>query len=563
MAVTFLDTTLRDGAQGIGISFSLQDKLDITERLDAFGIDYIEGGFPLASERESEYFRHAKMLNLKHAKLVAFGSTRRPDASVDQDANIKALLEAETPTVVVVGKGWDAHVHKVIGTSLEENLRMIDDSISGFKQRNREVIIDIEHFFDGYFSNQDYSLQVLRTALDSGADRIVLCDTNGGTLPHQVSEVFDRLKQENIPPERLGIHCHNDAECAVACSLAAVAAGALHVHGTINGIGERCGNANLISIIPNVSLKMGIEVQCSPQLSGLTELSRYISEKTNAVPDRKQPYVGDAAFGHKAGQHADVILKDSALMEHIDSAKVGNQRHLVVSELAGRASVLPLLQELHNTHKSKMGSQNSNPSQSKSLEKNSPEVRNLIRRIKTREAGGYLYEAAEASLELEARRVLGIFRPLFEMTNYHIEIFRTREFESQTVGRLFLKAKLDDEGEVLDLMGAGVGDGPVATLDAAIRNALFLNHIDDTEKDNKPNNHFAFLKELSLVDYRVRVINPEDATNACVRVVISSACGSLPKTWDTVGVSKNIVDASIQALKDSYDYYYNRFILNQ
>ena len=547
MAVTFLDTTLRDGAQGIGISFSLQDKLDITERLDAFGIDYIEGGFPFASEREIAYFRRARSLNLKHARLVAFGSTRRPGADADRDAQMQALLEAETPAVVVVAKGWDAHVRQVIGTDLEENLRMIDDSIRCFKRRNREVIIDIEHFFDGYFANPDYSLQVLRSALNAGADWVVLCDTNGGILPQQVGDILAQVAQENVPLQRLGIHCHNDTECAVACSLMAAAAGVRHLHGTINGIGERCGNANLVSIIPNIALKMGLDSQCRPQLSGLTQLSRYVSEKCNLVPDRKQPYVGDAAFGHKAGQHADVISKDSVLMEHIASALVGNQRHLVVSELAGRASVLPLLQKLGKP----LG---------RSFGKDSPEVKELIRRIKARESQGYLYEAAEASLELETRRVLKIYQPLFELTNYHIEIFRTSEFVSQTVGRLFLKAPCHDGATLLDLMGAGVGEGPVAMLDAAIRNALSLRHI-DAQSAGSEQIHFAWLEELSLIDYRVRVINPEEAANARVRVVISSRCERDSQSWDTVGVSQNIVDASLEALKDSYDYFYNRFVL--
>ncbi|MEM9424462.1 MAG: citramalate synthase, partial [Spirochaetota bacterium] len=457
MAVTFLDTTLRDGAQGIGIHFTMQDKMDITRQLDSFGIDYIEGGFPLASEHESEYFRKAKTLNLKHAKLAAFGSTRRPGTNAEHDSHIQALLDAETPAVVVVGKGWDSHVRKVIGTDLEENLRMIGDSIASFKRRDREVIIDIEHFFDGYLNNPAYSLQVLRAALDAGADWVVLCDTNGGILPQQISEIFAGLQDNGISPERLGIHCHNDLECGVACSLAAVAAGVRHVQGTSNGIGERCGNANLISIIPNIALKMGLDMQCKPQLPQLTLLSRYISEKTNQVPERRQPYVGDAAFAHKAGQHADVIMKDSILMEHIDSAIVGNQRHLVVSGLAGRASVLPLLQELEP---------------SRGFDKNSPEVAQLLEIVKHKEAKGYLYEAASASVELEALRVLGTYQALFELLNYHIEIFRTREFESQTVGRLFLKAP--HHGALLELMGAGVGDGPVAMLDAAIRNALSL-----------------------------------------------------------------------------------------
>ncbi len=539
MALTFLDTTLRDGAQGVGINFSVQDKLDITEKLDAFGIDYIEGGFPLASPKESEYFRKAGALNLKHAKLTAFGSTRRPETNAEKDVHIQALLKAETPAVVLVGKGWDAHVHKVIGTDLQENLRMIDDSIHCLKQYNREVLLDIEHFFDGYLGNREYALQVLRAALVAGADLVVLCDTNGGVLPQQVSAVLADLKQQNIPLQQLGIHCHNDTECAVACSIAAVAAGACHVQGTSNGIGERCGNANLISIIPNLILKMGIEAYCASQLPTLTQLSRYIIEKTNQVPQRTQPYVGDAAFGHKAGQHADVILKDSVLMEHIDSALVGNLRHLVVSELAGRASVLPLLQEL---------------SGSQILDKNSPQVCTFIERIKMRERQGYLYEAADASLELEALRVLELYRPLFELLNYHIEIFRTREFKSQTVGRLFLKAS-HNEG-LLELMGAGVGEGPVEALDASIRNALLLRHIEGNHESD-----FAFIKELSLLDYRVRVINPENAVEARVRVVISSKCERDSKTWDTVGVSQNIVDASLEALKDAYDYFYNHYIL--
>ena len=549
MAVTFLDTTLRDGAQGVGVSFSLQDKLDITEQLDIFGIDYIEGGFPLASERESEYFRKARKLNLKHAKITAFGSTRRPNTNAERDSHIQALLNAETPTVVVVGKGWDAHVHKVIKTDLEENLRMIDDSITSLKNFGREVILDIEHFFDGYIHNHQYALKILRAAIDSGADWVVLCDTNGGTLPQQITEIFTHLKEKKFPLERLGIHCHNDTECAVAGSLAAVAAGAHQVQGTYNGIGERCGNANLVSVIPNLLLKMNIDAQCAGQLQNLTQLARYISEKTNLVPERTQPYVGEAAFGHKAGQHADVILKDSILMEHIDSALVGNQRHLVISELAGRASVLPLLQELGSP---------------KIFDKNAPEVGTLVQRVKEQEAQGYLYEAAGASLELEARRVLGIYRPLFELMNYHIDIFRTSEFASQTVGRLFLKAQ--HNGVWIELMGAGVGEGPVAMLDSAVRNALslqYINRYDQTSTEKNPKSHFSFLQDISLVDYRVRVINPEEATNARVRVIISSSCERNAQTWDTVGVSCNIIDASLEALKDSYDYFYNRFIIQK
>ena len=516
--IDIFDTTLRDGTQGTGINFTLKDKLDITQRLDDIGVDYIEGGFPLASKREAAYFKEVKDLNLKNSKITAFGSTRKAGVKVEEDKYIDAVLKAETPAVVVVGKSWTRHVTEVINTSLEENLAMIFESIEFLKRHGREVILDPEHFFDGYKDDPGYALKVLETGTEAGADVITLCDTNGGTLPMEIGEIIKNLPQDKLSP--LGIHCHNDTGNAVANSLIAVDAGVVQVQGTINGWGERCGNANLCVIVPNLSLKMGYKTSLDKNMVELTELSRFTAEKANIIPDRRQPYVGEAAFSHKAGQHADVIEKAPELMEHIDSSLVGNARKILLSELAGRSTIVKKLE--------KYGS----------FDKKSETVSELVSTLKEKEMEGYEYEYAEASFDLLIRKTLGLYSPLFELQNYHLESFKTLSESSKTVGRIFLKSK------GVEHMGAGVGEGPVETLDKALRHALTQT--------------YDFLNQIHLIDYRVRVLEPEKSTEAKVRVFITCTTGET--SWDTVGVSENIVEASWEALVDSVEYYYNNFV---
>jgi 2-isopropylmalate synthase len=517
--VIIFDTTLRDGMQGTGISYTLEDKLAIALQLDEFGIDYIEGGFPLSNNKEAEFFRRIQVRKLKHARIAAFGSTRRPHQSADADPQIRALLDTGTSCVVVVGKTWTEHVRSVLRVSLEENLAMIHDSLSVLKKEGREVFFDLEHFFDGYKQDPEYALEVLAAATAAGADCLVLCDTNGGTLPAEVTRVMGELPRQRLVP--LGVHCHNDAGTAVANTLAAVEGGAVHVQGTINGWGERIGNANLCTVIPNLYLKMRRELACGPNLRHLTSLARFVAEKANIIPDKRQPYVGEAAFSHKAGQHADVVAKAPQLMEHIPADLVGNERRLILSELAGKSTVVRRL--------SKYGS----------FDKTSEMVEELTGRLKSLEEEGYEYEAAEASFDLIIRRALKRYRPLLELRNYHLESFKATDSPAKTVGRIFLAAA----GK--ELMGAAVGNGPVETLDYCLRDALQSRH--------------PFLSKIKLTDYAVRVLNPERATAARVRVFITSSDGE--RAWSTVGVSENIVEASWQALVDGMEYYFNNYVL--
>lgn len=519
--IAVFDTTLRDGTQGTGINFTLKDKLEIAEMLDSFGIDYIEGGFPLASERETAFFKEVQSLKLKHSKICAFGSTRKPNVQASQDANINALLQAETPTVVIVGKAWDAHAKEVLQTSLEENLNMIYDSVSYLKSEGREIIFDLEHFFDGYLRNREYAVKVLQTATEAGADCLVLCDTNGGTLPQSAISTINELKELSLAP--LGVHFHNDTGTAVASSILSVEAGAVHVQGTINGWGERVGNANLCAIIPNLVLKMNKKVFAADNLKELTKLSRFTAEKANIIPEKNQAYVGETAFSHKAGQHADVLAKAEHLMEHMDSSLVGNSRRILLSELAGKSTIVRKL--------AKYGE----------FEKNSDIVNSLISTLKKKEMEGYEYEVAEASFDVIMRKALNRFTPLFELQNYHLESYKTMASKSKTVGRMFLNAA------GIEHMGAAVGEGPVDTLNASVRDALIPS--------------FPFLKNIHLSDYRVRVLNPEEATAAKVRVFITFTDNKT--TWDSVGVSENIIEASWEALIDAINFYYNNSILEE
>ncbi|TVR70160.1 MAG: citramalate synthase [Spirochaetaceae bacterium] len=518
--VVMYDTTLRDGMQGIQVSYTLDDKIKIAHALDEMKIDYIEGGFPLSNEKEAAFFRQMRKENLHHARIVAFGSTRRAGISASEDPMVRALLDAETPTVIVVGKTWKAHVEKVLKTDQEENLRMVHDSIRFLKQQDREVFFDLEHFFDGYKDDPAYALQVLRAGTEAGADCCILCDTNGGALPHEVARIYESLPKDRLAP--LGGHFHNDCGVAIANSLVAVDNGAVHIQGTVNGWGERCGNANLCTFIPNIVLKTGYRANCADHLQHLTHLSRFVAEKANIIPDRRMPYVGDAAFSHKAGQHADVVNKAAHLMEHIDGALVGNERHIVLSELAGKSTIVEKLREYGE------------------FDKQAPIVNELTSLLKLKENEGFEYEAAEASFDILIRRALGTYQPLVTLRNYHLESYKTSEMPSKTVGRLFL----DVGGR--ELMGAAVCVGPVDTLDHALRDAL------------EP--LYPWLKKITLTDYRVRVLNPESGAAAKVRVFITYT--DHEKTWDTVGVHENIVEASWQALIDSIEFYYNAVVID-
>ena len=519
--VIIYDTTLRDGMQGQEISYSLEDKVQIALTLDGFGIDYIEGGFPLSNKKEAEFFQCLKKEKLSHARLAAFGSTRKPGGIAPKDPQITALLGAETPVVTVVGKAWTAHVREVLGTTLEENLHMIADSIDTLKKAGREVVFDLEHFFDGFKEDPAYALKVLTVGTESGADCLVLCDTNGGALPAEVCKVISGLPQKSLSP--LGVHFHNDSGTAVASSLAALDCGVVHVQGTVNGWGERCGNANLCVLLPNIALKQGRKIAAEPNLKHLTSLSRFVAEKANIIPDKRQPYVGDAAFSHKAGQHADVISKAPRLMEHVDGALVGNARRVLLSELAGKSTIVKKL--------AKYGD----------YDKSSAVVSSLLSDLKRMEEQGYEYEAAEGSFDLVIRRSLGLYTPLLKLSNYHLENYKSGDTPEKTVGRLFIRV----DGDML--MGAAVGHGPVDTLNEALRDALMPLH--------------PFLKKIKLIDYRVRVLNPEKATAAKVRVFITHSDGE--QTWDTVGVSENIIEASWQALVDGMEYYYNNSVVSR
>lgn len=515
--VKIFDTTLRDGMQGTGISYTLKDKIEIARRLDEMGFDYIEGGFPLANEKEEAFFAHMKKEKLSHARLAAFGSTRKPGRKAAEDPHILALLQAETPGVVVVGKAWMAHVTDVLGTQAQENLDMIYDSISYLKSQGREVIFDLEHFFDGWKAHPDYSKAILTLASDAGADVLVPCDTNGGTLVTEVNSIYNQIKELNLKVS-LGGHFHNDLGLGVANSLAAVEGGAVHIQGTINGWGERCGNANLCVIVPNLVLKMGRTISLLPHLERLTELSRFVAEKANVLPDRRQPFVGEAAFSHKAGQHADVLQKAQHLMEHMDPALVGNSRKILLSELAGKSTVVLKM--------SKYGH----------FDKNSSEVGRLTQLLKEREGLGYEYEAAEASFELLILKMLDRYQPLFELDNYHLESFKTWDGQAKTVGRIFIQSA-DKK-----YLGAAVGKGPVGVLDRALRDALDQTH--------------PFIRNITLTDFSVRVLNAQEShAEGRVRVFVTLSCGT--ESWDTVGVSENIVEASWEALVDGFEYWYN------
>ena len=513
-AVKIYDTTLRDGTQGEGISFSVTDKLLIAQKLDAFGVDYIEGGFPGSNPRDITFFAEAKKLRFKHAKLAAFGSTRRAGIRAEDDPQLKTLLEAETPVLTLVGKTWTLHVTEILRTTLEENLAMIEDSIRHVTAQGREVIYDAEHFFDGYKADPDYALQTLRAAIRGGAANLTLCDTNGGTLVDDFKTIVARVVSE-FGPEKVGVHTHNDSGLAVALSLAGVAAGATLVQGTANGYGERTGNANLFTILPSLFLKMGKTARCAENLAGLRELSLTFDELANLKPDTKAPYVGLRAFAHKGGLHANAAQKVKSSYEHIDPALVGNRTRVLVSDMAGRSSVAMKAKELGFE-----------------LDEKAPEMKSLIEQLKDLEFRGYEFEAADASLQLLIARTLGRTREYFAIESYRVIV------ERGPAGRLVAEAtvKLTVNGEPRHTVAECTG--PVGALDKALRLAL------------EPS--YPQLKDVELRDYKVRILDGRNGANARTRVLIETGLGA--RVWGTVGVSDNIIDASWEALVDAINH---------
>ncbi len=515
MKVYIYDTTLRDGSQAYGVNFSVEDKLRILEKLDEFGIDYVEGGWPSSNPKDNVFFSRAKEIKLKHTKLSAFGSTRRAGVKVEKDVFVEALLKAQTPVITIFGKSWDLHVTHALRTSLEENLNMIKDTLSYLRKDTEELIFDAEHFFDGYKRNKEYAMRVIESALEGGADWIVLCDTNGGTLPHEVKDIVSEVRKE-FPEAKIGVHMHNDAETAVANSLMGVLAGARQVHGTINGIGERVGNANLCSIIPNLQLKMGYKAVPEENLKKLTELALFVAELSNMSLPRNMPYVGESAFIHKGGVHASAVLRHSETYEHINPELVGNQRRITVSDLSGRSNVVYKLKEFGI-----------------SVDEKSPEVIKLVEKIKELENEGYHFETAEASLELLCKRHFRLLKNYFYLDAYRVLIAK-RSMDEKPISEATVRLFVNDIKEHT----AALDSGPVSALDKALKKALV---------EFYPN-----LKEVQLLDYKVRIVNESAGTSARVRVLIECTDGR--KKWSTIGVSDNIIEASWIALTDSLIY---------
>lgn len=512
-AISIFDTTLRDGTQSEGISLSADDKLKIARKLDQLGVHYIEGGIPGSNGKDIEFFKRVKELPLQ-AKIVAFGSTRRKDSIAEHDDNLKRMVEAGVPAATLVGKSWDFHVHTALQTTLEENLAMIYDSIAYLKRQGLEVIFDAEHFFDGYKNNPDYAVAVMRKAEEAGADWLVMCDTNGGTMSHEVYDIVSVLAG-TITQSRLGIHTHNDCELAVANSISAVRAGAEQIQGTMNGYGERCGNANLCSIIPNLQLKLGYDVLEPGRLKQLTNTARFISEIANVHMPVNQPYVGSAAFAHKGGIHVSAILRDSRTYEHIAPDTVGNRQRVLVSELAGQSNIVSKAHE--------MGIEFNPDNES---------TREVISKIKELEHQGYQFEGADASLELLLRQANGELKELFVFESFKMLVEKTAD--KPVVSEAFVKLNIDGAS----IYTAAEGNGPVNALDNALRKALIT--------------YFPGLKDMHLSDYKVRVLDDKDATASKVRVLIESQ--NIENSWNTVGVSSNVIEASWEALVDSIRY---------
>jgi 2-isopropylmalate synthase len=514
MRVEIYDTTLRDGAQAEDIAFSVEDKLRIVQKLDELGVHYIEGGWPGANPRDVEFFKKVQDLQISTSRIVAFGSTRRADHSASDDPNLQALLHSGTELITIFGKSWDLHIKEALGITLKKNLEIIGDSIGYLRSKKKRVFYDAEHFFDGYKADPDYAVKTLKEAQAAGADCIILCDTNGGTMPWEIRKIFEAVARE--VQGQLGIHAHNDADMAVANSLIAVELGAVHVQGTINGFGERCGNADLCSILPNLKLKMGIDCLPDEKLRHLKEVSRYVNEIANLSSSKHQPYVGDSAFAHKGGVHVDAVKKNPLTYEHIKPDHVGNRQRILVSDHAGRSTIVEKARELHIR-----------------LDKSSPRLKQLLSTLKDLEHQGYQFEGAEGSFELLVHKAEGTHRRFFDLVGFRVIIEKRRERE-EPISEATLMIKVGEHVEHT----AAVGNGPVDALDHALRKAL--------EK------FYPQLSEVKLLDYKVRVLAANQGTAARVRVLVES--GDKLRKWGTVGVSENIIEASYQALVDSIEY---------
>lgn len=510
--VKLYDTTLRDGAQTEGVSFSVMDKLRIARKLDEIGVHYIEGGWPFSNPKDIEFFNKVKRMGLKHAKVAAFGSTRRAHSKASSDPNLRALMASHTEVVTIFGKSWDLHVTDVLKTTLDENLKMIGDSVKFLKSKGKEVIYDAEHFFDGYISNHKYAMKTLFAAMEAGCDAIVLCDTNGGMITLELAKIVTKILPAVSAP--LGIHVHNDNGMAVANSIVAVQAGCSHIQGTINGLGERCGNADLIQVIANIKLKLGVDCISDRALRELTEVSRFVAETCNMKQMDNDPFVGTSAFAHKGGVHINAVMKNPKTYEHINPERVGNARKLLVSELAGKSGIMQKAGALDI----KLDKKNYK----------TKEIHSLLQKL---EYQGYHYEVAEGSLELLMKRVLGKLKQFFELEDFRVIIEKRN-------GKLTSEATLKLTVDGVKEHTAALGDGPVNALDNALRKAL---------KDFYPN-----LEEMHLTDFKVRVLDEKAGTAAKVRVLIQSQ--DKESNWWTIGVSENIIEASWQALADSVQY---------
>ncbi|MFN4245530.1 MAG: citramalate synthase [Brevinematia bacterium] len=511
------DTTMRDGRQGESVDFSLSDMLLLTKVLDEFGIDYIEGGWPASNPKDRAFFEEVRKLELTHVKICSFGSTRHIKNSVQDDVNVKELINSQTPVVTIFGKSWDLHVRKVFNVSLEENLEMIYDTIAYLKDNGREVIYDAEHFFDGFKDNPDYALKTLQVAEKAGADNITLADTNGGTLPSEVREIMKSVKEVIKTP--LGIHAHNDSELGVANSIEAVQNGAILVQGTINGFGERCGNANLISIIPSLILKLGKNLNGIDRnkLRKLKDISSFVYDLVNLPPNDRQPFVGNSAFAHKGGVHVNAVQKDPRTYEHISPEDVGNIRRILISEQSGRSNIIDKLNNCEDL---------------KEVSKNEKLLKLVLDKIKDLENQGYSFESAEASFELLVREVIGQKTEFFECISFNVIVTKS---DDEFVNYAIVKIKVNGTIEI----SADEGDGPVNALDKALRKALIK--------------FFPDIEKVMLIDYKVRIINPKEGSAAKIRVLTEFKYEN--KTFTTIGVSENIIDASFKAISDAFKYF--------
>lgn len=512
--IEILDTTLRDGAQTEDISFSVEDKLRITEKLDELGIHYIEGGWPGSNPKDGEYFKKVRKLSLYNSKIVAFGSTHRPKHKVGDDANIKALLNSRAGIISIVGKTWDFHVREALRITLDENIGIIHNSVSYLKKYVDKVFFDAEHFFDGFRDNPRFSMKCLLAAREAGADCIVLCDTNGGTLPNVISTVTEKVA--GTLSVLIGIHAHNDSECAVANSIVAINAGASQVQGTINGFGERCGNANLCSVIPDLQIKLGLKVITNEQLIRLREVSRFVNEIANVRHFKRQPFVGDSAFAHKGGIHVSAVVKRPETYEHIRPQSVGNSQRVLISDLAGKSNILRKASDFGIK-----------------LDPDSPRIQDIVTKLKDLENEGFQFEGAEASFELLMKKALGLHRSFFDLIGFRIIVEEKKQHGVPVEATVMLRMP---NGHVEHM--AAIGSGPVNALDNALRKAL--------------TKYYPQLQNVKLHDYKVRVLEAGKGTSAKVRVLIES--GDERNRWGTVGMSENIIEASWQALVDSIEY---------